>query len=150
MRAVCPVRAVLGLYVQVVGIVRNIICILPLQLHFGCGDTEHTDVKDHTGVWLEGRKRRRSLSRTIIMLILISKCQENCSFAIEASNEFTKGKFQNKGETHTLISFRNFGSSIAQMNVPIHLPVLWSFLFALKMPPSWGSSGVEIKFGFLI
>lgn len=137
-RTVCLVRAILGLYVQGVGIVRRTVRILPLQLHFSCGDLEHTDVKDGTGVWVEERKRKGSLSRTIIMPSLISKCQENCSFAIKVSNEFTKGKLQNKWETHTLISFRDFGSCITQTNAPIHPVSSLVFCFCPKNTPFGG------------
>ena len=72
-RAVHLVRAVLGHYVQKIDLLGSNICTLPLQLHFGCGDIDHRDVKHCTGVWLEERKKKESLLVTIIMSTLISK-----------------------------------------------------------------------------
>lgn len=90
-RTVFQTRAVFGLYLYAVDVPRSIVCILPLQLHFGCGDINHTDVKHCTGVWSEERKKKGNLLMTIVMSSFILKYQSG-ELALLSSNEFPKGK----------------------------------------------------------
>lgn len=84
-------RAMFRLYLYAVGVPRSIVCILPLQLHFGCGDVNHTDVKHFTGVWSEERKKKGNLLMTIVMSSFILKYQSG-ELALLSSNELTKRK----------------------------------------------------------
>lgn len=84
-------RAVFGLYLYTVDVPRSIVCILPLQLHFGRGDINHTDVKHCTGVWSEERKKKGNLLMTIVMSSFILKYQSE-ELALLSSNELTKRK----------------------------------------------------------
>ena len=93
-RTVFQIRAVFRPYFYAVDVPGGVVCVPPLQLHVGCGDINNTDVKHGTGVWAEERKKKGSLSMTIVMSSFILKYLPR-ELALLSSNEFTKGNLSN-------------------------------------------------------
>lgn len=133
-------RAVFGLYLYAVVVPRSIVCILPLQLHFGCGDVNHTDVKHCTGVWSQERKKG-NLLMTIVKSSFILKHQSG-ELALLPSNELTKCKLQHFGEKQFLSRML----ALLQhrwIYQPI-LSVLWPFAFVTETSPWFGGGWEEV------